>query len=71
MKAEIRTKKRIRGRDWDVFIHPDEKKKAFGGLVAETTEDALTSKTEGSKSARLNWPGVTTLVTTRTCKRAY
>jgi hypothetical protein len=38
MKGLIRTKTRSRGRDWAVFVHPDEKK---GVLRASTGGDAL------------------------------
>jgi hypothetical protein len=34
-------KMRSRGRDWAVFVHPDEKRRP-GDLVGETVGDALT-----------------------------
>jgi hypothetical protein len=40
MKGQIRMKTRNRGRDWAVFVHPDEKRRP-GDLVGETVGDAL------------------------------
>jgi hypothetical protein len=40
MKAQIRAKTRIRGRDWAIYRRPDEKRVA-GGLTRETAGDAL------------------------------
>jgi hypothetical protein len=42
MKAQIRAKKRNRGRDWAVFRRPDEKK-GDGGLAGLVAGDALIS----------------------------
>jgi hypothetical protein len=41
MKAQIRAKTRIRGRDWADLRRPDEKKKGAGGLVGRVSGDAL------------------------------
>jgi hypothetical protein len=40
MKAQIRAKTRIRGRDWADLRRPDEKK-GVGGLVGRVSGDAL------------------------------
>jgi hypothetical protein len=42
MKAQIRAKTRIRGRDWADLRRPDEKK-GVGGLVGRVGGDALRS----------------------------
>jgi hypothetical protein len=41
MKAQIRAKTRIRGRDWTVFHRPNEKKKGAEGLAGLVVGDAL------------------------------
>jgi hypothetical protein len=44
MKAQIRAKTRIRGRDWADLHHPDEKKRVpAGGLVGHVSGDALSA----------------------------
>jgi hypothetical protein len=41
MKAQIRAKTRIRGRDWADLHRPDEKKMSTGSLVGRVNGDAL------------------------------
>ena len=41
MKAQIRAKTRFRGRDWAVFVHPDEKKGVLGAFPGRRLEMLL------------------------------